>query len=66
MLVKRRSIFSGKISEMDLPVTEEQLAEFKSNGPRMIQDIFPNLTNSQREFIKTGVTQEEWDATFGV
>ena len=66
MLVKRRSIFSGKISEMDLPVTEEQLAEFKNNGPRMIQDIFPNLTSSQREFIKTGVTQEEWDATFGV
>ena len=30
----------------------------------LIQNAFPNLTSEQREFIKTGVTPEEWDETF--
>jgi hypothetical protein len=30
----------------------------------MIQDAFPHLTPSQREFILTGISPEEWDATF--
>lgn len=66
MLITRRSPHTHKELTLDLPVTEEQMAEW--NGPhhtrRLIQDIFPNLTPAEREFIQTGYTQEDWDAMF--
>lgn len=49
---------------MNLPITDEQLERWKQ-GNIMIQDAFPNLSPSQREFILTGITDDEWDATFG-
>jgi len=30
----------------------------------LIQDAFPFLTNSEREFILTGLTDEEWNEMF--
>ena len=48
---------------MDLDVTEEQMAMF-SLGRTPIQDCFPNLSADDREFIKTGITVEEWDKLF--
>jgi hypothetical protein len=27
--------------------------------------VFPNLTPSQREFVMTGITDEEWEEAFG-
>lgn len=50
---------------MDLDVTEEQMNMFESRQAT-IQDIFPNLTPNEREFIKTGITQEEWENLFNV
>jgi hypothetical protein len=47
---------------MDLPITAEQIGNY--NRGAMIQDAFPHLTPSQREFILTGISPEEWDATF--
>jgi hypothetical protein len=32
---------------------------------KMVQDAFPSLTNAEREFLMTGITDEEWQATFG-
>lgn len=49
---------------MDLDVTVEQLNTFYHGGG-LIQDIFPQLTNSEREFIKTGITDDEWKELFG-
>jgi hypothetical protein len=50
---------------MDLPVTQDQLDEFASRfRARLIQDIFPDLSAEEREFIKTGYTSEDWDAMF--
>lgn len=63
MIIKRTSSISGKQREMDLPVTQEQLNKYAS-GMYKIQDVFPNLTPDQREFIKTGITAEEWDNMF--
>lgn len=63
MIIKRTSAISGKQREMDLPVTQEQLDKYAS-GMYYIQDVFPNLTPDQREFIKTGITSEEWDFMF--
>lgn len=61
MIVTRTSQFTGKVHSIDLPITERQLSIYEDGG-RLIQEIFPNLTPGQREFIKTGITEEEWDA----
>jgi len=64
MLVKKKSALTGNVNEMDLPITEEQLQRWYK-GVNLIQKIFPDLTPSQREFLMTGATQEEWDNQFG-
>jgi hypothetical protein len=60
MLVTRKSMVSGVERSVDLDVTQEQLDRFE-RGEGHIQDIFPQLTAGQREFIMTGITDEEWD-----
>lgn len=32
-----------------------------NNGHLLLQDAFPELSHSAREFIKSGITDEEWD-----
>lgn len=63
MIITRRSMISGKTHEKDLPVTQEQLDNYH-NG-YLLQDAFPDLPAPDREFIKTGITGEEWDELFG-
>ncbi len=58
MIIHRRSLIAGKTNTMDLPVTEEQIETWQNGG--LIQDIFPELTPDEREFIKTGITSDEW------
>jgi hypothetical protein len=66
--VIRTSPLTGKVNEMEIPCTQEQLDEFHNRKPgqpfRLIQQIFPNLNATQREFIMTGYTQEDWDKMF--
>lgn len=65
MIITRTSPLTGRITTMDLPVTQDQLDEFAARGRRrLIQDIFPGLTADQREFIKTGYTPDDWAALF--
>ena len=47
---------------MDLPVTQEQLDRW-SDG-ELVQNVFSFLSPSEREFIMTGVTDEEWNQAF--
>jgi hypothetical protein len=63
MKIVRTSKVSGITRTMDLDVTEEQMQRFKARV-ELIQDIFPNLTADEREFIKTGITKEEFDSLF--
>tara|TARA_B100000073_G_C23574399_1_gene509619 strand:+ start:356 stop:565 length:210 start_codon:yes stop_codon:yes gene_type:complete len=59
--VERVSPLTGNINKMYLDVTPEQVAEW--NNPqrtKLIQDIFPNLTQDEREFIMTGYTISDW------
>jgi hypothetical protein len=58
MLITRTSLFTGVTRTIDIPVTQEQLDDW-SNGV-LIQDAMPNLSADQREFIKTGMTENEW------
>ena len=63
MKITRVSKLTGKMHTLDIPVTRGQLNDWR-NGT-VIQRAMPNLTADQREFIKTGVTPEEWAHTFG-
>lgn len=66
MKIARTSQLTGKTTTMDLSVTEAQIRELE--GPRherrLVQDIFPDLSPAEREFLLTGYTQEDWDAMF--
>jgi hypothetical protein len=57
-------MLSGEVNEMDLDITPEQLESYELFGV-LLQDAFPNLSPDEREFIKTGITPEEWADTFG-
>lgn len=59
MIIRRKSMATGKVREMDLPITEEQLDRWTRGD--LIQDVMPLLTADQREFIISGCTQDEWD-----
>jgi len=59
MLIERTSMVSGKTTYRELDITQEQLDEW-ANGA-FIQDVFPYLSISDREFIMTGITEDEWD-----
>jgi hypothetical protein len=63
MLITRTSTLSGITRTLDLDVTPAQV-ELYSAGGVLIQDAFPQLAKEQREFIKTGITAEEWDEMF--
>ena len=63
MIVTRTSAHSGITRSMDLPITEDQIEAY-SNGV-LLQEAFYNLDADQREFIKTGITKEEWIEIYG-
>lgn len=63
MKITRRSPVSGEINTMEIDVTEEVLDEWKL-GYDLIQNLMPNLTATEREFIATGITGKEWDNIF--
>jgi hypothetical protein len=63
MKVKRISPFSGITHTMDLDVTVNQLISWERG--ELIHNVFHHLTPDEREFIKTGITPDEWDTMFG-
>jgi len=62
MRVTRISPFSGQENTLDLDITDEQLMRWIEG--ELIQDVFPHLTPGEREFLLTGITEEEWDIMF--
>jgi len=62
MLITKKSILSGNVNQMHLNITQEQIDEWAAGS--LIQNVFPNLNGDEREFLMTGVTPGEWDATF--
>lgn len=63
MLITRTSVFTGIERSKEIDVTQEQLERWQS-GEDLIQNIMPNLSPDDREFIMTGITPEEWDDSF--
>jgi hypothetical protein len=60
--IERKSPKTGKINSMILDTTKELLDEYYKGGDRLVQEIFPNLTVDEREFIMTGYTSKDWEA----
>lgn len=64
MIIKMKSMFTGRINEMDLPVTQADIDAWRASD-RLVQSVFPDLTIEQREFLLTGSTPQEWIEVFG-
>ena len=60
MQITRTSLLTGTERTKEINVTPEQLFNWQFNKV-YIQDAMPNLDDNDREFIKTGITEEEWD-----
>lgn len=63
MKITKKSQFSGRVATMDIPVTQQELDEWRITG-KLIQNAFPNLNADEREFLMTGCTPQEWDEMF--
>ena len=63
MEITKTSIHSGITRTLDLDVTLDEYADWKAG--ELIQNAMPRLNADEREFIKTGITPEEWENTFG-
>lgn len=63
MLIKRKSILTGLERARDIPVNPDDMAAWQA-GLGNIQDLMPYLNDSDREFILSGITAEEWDEAF--
>lgn len=63
MLITKTSRLTGKTHTLDIPVTNEELMYWEKSGTT-IQSALPNLSPSEREFLLTGSTDEEWNAVF--
>lgn len=65
MIVEKQSIVSGKVYQMDINITEEQLFNFINGRSGLAQDAFPDLSIDEREFIISGIHPDEWNELFG-
>jgi len=62
MTITKTSIHSGITRTLDLDVTLDEYADWKAG--ELIQVAMPRLDADEREFIKTGITAEEWEVIF--
>lgn len=65
-VVTARSGMTGEQNTRTLPLSKQSLMRGladRANGAS-IQQVFPGLSDDDREFLMTGITPEEWDAAF--
>ena len=64
MEITRTSGLTGKTHTRFIPgLTEDAIKAWQAGA--FIQDAMPNISPDDREFIKTGITPEEWTAIIG-
>ena len=57
MNITRRSVHSGTTRTFDLDITEDEMQLFEAGVP--VKRAFPRLTPAEREFVLSGMTEEE-------
>ena len=62
MLIAKTSSLTSRTHEMEIDVSEKQITLWMEGA--LIQDVMPNLSPDEREFIMTGITPAEWDEAF--
>lgn len=63
MVIHRKNIFTGRQNSMDVNVTKDQLDLWVAGA--LIQDVMPDLTADEREFLISGLLPSEFEAMFG-
>lgn len=58
MLITKTSPITGKKVTLDLPITHRQLDRWEAG--ELIQNVFPDLTANEREFLMTGCSGDDW------
>lgn len=64
--ITKKSDVTGNINSMELPLGADEFSRgclLRRSGV-LIQHAFPTLSAEQREFVKTGITPEEWAEIF--
>ena len=62
MIVSRINPFTGDRNVREMPISMEQLQRWHDG--ELIQNVFTQLSAGDREFIKTGITEESWEEAF--
>lgn len=63
MWIKRKSVITGIERNRNIPVNPDDYFMWKA-GLGSIQDLMPYLTDNDREFILSGITDDEWESMF--
>lgn len=63
MLVTKVSILSNIQRTKELDITEKDYQRFLRKEA-LVQDIFPDLSINDREFLVSGIIEDEWDIHF--
>jgi len=63
MKITRKSPLTGITRTKEIDVTIEQILAWEEG--ELIQNAMPQLSADDREFIKAGISAEEWDQLFG-
>ncbi len=67
IVVYKQSTVSGKVNSLFLPMAKEEFTKkyMKWDSDNLlIQEVFPEFSPEQREFIKSGITPDEWNNLF--
>lgn len=62
MQIKRISPVTGITRTRDIDVTKEQLVRWEAGA--LIQDVMGHLSAADREYLITGITDDEWQRAF--
>ena len=62
--ITKLSPLTGLPNTMDLDITPWEYSAWKDYG-YLIQDVMPQLSCEEREFLISGSTQDDWDQLYG-
>lgn len=69
MKISKISHLTGEYNTREIDITIDQYNDWQNvlenKSRRPIQDVLPNLSADDREFMISGITPEEWDNAFG-
>ena len=61
--VQNQSLFTGRLNEMDIPASREQLERWQDGEPLLV--AMPDLEHDHIEFLVSGMTRAERQERFG-